>query len=153
MPIVYVLRFPRKKEKAYRLTLMYQLYTFTFIMTFPLLKVLKGSVVFQLLLISVFIGCYFLARFDQQTKVPVVYPDENKRRKKIAYVYYAMPYLLIVLGFGGDYVKTRVFFEIFGDKIMMPYLAIIIYLLCCWLIFLLSSLAYKSHVKEGYLEK
>lgn len=122
-------------------------------MIFPLLKVLKGHVVYQILLIAMFVGCYFLACFDQRTKVPIVYPDGSGRRKRIAYIYYALPCLLIVLGVGGDYVKTRVLFEVFGDNIMMPYFAIIIYLLSCWLTFLLSSVAYKSYVKEGYLEK
>lgn len=153
LPIVLSFRFPANKKKAYRLTLMYQLYAFAFLFTFPLLKVLKENIVFQLLLVLVFISIYFLARYDQQTEVPIVYPDGDKEKKWLAYVYYAIPFLLIILGFGGNYMTTRVAFNIFGNEIMMPYISTILYLLSCWLLFLLSSVAYKSHVKEGYLEK
>jgi hypothetical protein len=153
MPIVLSFRFPSNKKKAYRLTLMYQLYAFAFLFTFPLLKVLKENTVFQLLLVIVFISIYFLARYDQQTEVPIVYPDGDKEKKWIAYVYYAIPILLIILGFGGNYIITRTAFQLFGNEFMMPYVSTILYLLSCWLLFLLSSVAYKSHVKEGYLEK
>lgn len=153
MPIVLSFRFPSNKQKAYRLTLMFQLYAFTFFFTFPLLKMVKENIIFQLLLLIVFISIYYLARYDQQTEVPIVYPDEDKEKKWIAYVYYAIPILLIILGFGGNYIITRTAFQIFGDEFMFPYLSIILYLLSCWLLFLLSSVAYKSHVKEGYLEK
>ena len=78
MPIVFLIRFSANKEKAYRLTLMYQLYAFTLYFTFPLLKVLNGEIVYQLLLVGVFIALFFLARFDQRTEVPIVYPDNNK---------------------------------------------------------------------------
>ena len=71
LPIIFVIRFPDNKEKAYRLTLMYQLYAFTFYFTFPLLKVLRGDVVYQLLLVGLFIAIFFLARFDQRTEVPL----------------------------------------------------------------------------------
>ncbi|MCG7344235.1 hypothetical protein MHZ92_08825 [Sporosarcina sp. ACRSL] len=153
MPIVLSFRFPSNKEKAYRLTLTYQLYAFTFLFTFPLLKVLKENIVFQLLLVIVFISIYFLARYDQRTEVPIVYPDGDKEKKWVAYVYYAIPFLLIILGFGGNYIITRTAFQLFGNEFMMPYVSTILYLLSCWLLFLLSSVAYKSHVKEGYLEK
>lgn len=153
MPIVLAFRFPANKEKAYRLTLMYQLYAFAFFFTFPLLKVLKGNVFFQLLLVGIFIGVYFLARYDQRTEVPIVYPDQDKEKKWISFVYYAIPFLLAFLGFGGNIVLTRLFVNRFGSEIMMPYFSTILYLFSCWILFLLSSLAYKSHVKEGYLEK
>ncbi|WP_172370431.1 hypothetical protein [Sporosarcina jiandibaonis] len=153
MPIVLVIRFPDNKEKAYRLTIMYQLYAFTFYMTFPLLKVLREEIVYQLLLVGFFIAIFFLARFDQRTEVPIVYPGDDKEIKWMAYVYYAIVILLTFLGFGGDYITTRRYFDRFGDAIMMPYVSTIMYLFSCWLIFLFSSLAYKSHVKEGYLEK
>lgn len=153
MPIILAFRFPANKEKAYRLTLMYQLYAFAFFFTFPLLKVLKGNIVFQLLLVGLFIGIYYLARYDQRTEVPIVYPGSDKEKKWISYVYYAMPFLLAFLGFGGNIVLTRIFVRTFGDEIVLPYLSTILYLFACWLFFLLSSLAYKSHVKEGYLEK
>ena len=153
MPIVLSFRFPSNKEKAYRLTLIYQLYAFTFLFTFPLLKVLNENITFQLLLVIVFISIYFLARYDQRTKVPIVYRDGDKEKKWIAYVYYTIPLLLIILGFGGNYMMIRVAFQIFGNEVMIPYVSIILYLLSCWLLFLLSSVAYKSHVKDGYLEK
>ena len=153
MPIVLSFRFPSNKQKAYRLTLMYQLYAFAFLFTFPLLKVVKENIVFQVLLVVVFISIYFLARYDQRTEVPIVYPDGDKEKKWLAYVYYAIPFLLIILGFGGNYIITRTAFQLFGDEFMMPYVSTILYLLSCWLLFLLSSVAYKSHVKEGYLEK
>ena len=73
---------------------MYQLYAFTFFFTFPLLKVLKGNIVFQLLLIWHFHQYLLFARIDQRTEVPIVYPDADKV-KWIAYVYYAIPILLI----------------------------------------------------------
>ena len=95
MPIVLIIRFPDNKEKAYRLTLTYQLYAFTFYFTFPLLKVLRGEVVYQLLLVGLFIGIFFLARFDQRTEVPIVFPDNNKDTKWISYVYYGIGILLV----------------------------------------------------------
>ena len=60
MPIILSFRFPTNREKAYILTLTYQLYAFTFFFTFPLLKVLKEHIDIQLLLIGIFIGIYFL---------------------------------------------------------------------------------------------
>ena len=109
MPIVLVIRFPDNKEKAYRLTLMYQLYAFTFYFTFPLLKLLRGEVVYQLLLVGLFIAIFFLARFDQRTAVPIVYPDNNDT-KWTSYVYYGIGILLVILGLGGDYINIKTFF-------------------------------------------
>ncbi|GIO27426.1 hypothetical protein J43TS3_20370 [Ornithinibacillus bavariensis] len=110
-----------------------------------------------MLLVGLFISMYFLARFDQRTEVPIVFPDKDRDIKKIktwiAYMYYVIPVLITFLGVGGDYVKTRILFETFGDKVMMPYFLTLIYILSCWLLFMFSSLAYKSHVVEGYLEK
>lgn len=154
MPIVLTIRFPKKKKKAYKLTMKYQLYAFIFFFTFPLLKVLKGNIIFQLLLIGLFIGIYFLARFDQRTEVPIVFPGVDKKIKKIAYIYYAIPVLLTVLSLGGgDYVVINRAFLNYGAAFMVPYIAIILYLWSCWLFFFFCSFAYKSHVKEGYLEK
>lgn len=153
LPIVLSFRFPTNKEKAYRLTLTYQLYAFTFFMTFPLLKVLNGSIIIQLLLVVFFISLYFIARFDQRTEVPIVFPGDDKKMKWMAYVYYAIPVLLVLLGFGTDHRVTRRFFDTYGFDFAMSYLATIIYLFACWLLFFFSSLVYKSHVKEGYLEK
>ncbi len=151
LPIVLSFRFPDNKEKAYRLTLSYQLYAFTFFSTVPLLKVMKGTIVIQLLLVGLFIGFYFLARFDQRTEVPIVFPDSDKR-KWLAIPFYAVPVLLTLFGFGGDHRVTRRFFETHGYDFAMTYISIILYLFACWLLFLFSSLAYKSLVKEGYLE-
>ena len=150
MPIVLTIRFPDNRRKAYLLTVTYQLYAFTFYMTFPLLKVLNGNIVYQMILVGFFIGIYFVARFDQRTEVPIVFPDKNKI-KWMAYVYYPIPFFLSILGFGGNHITTRRYFDRFGDAIMMPYLSTIIYLFACWLFFLFTSMAYKAHVKEGYL--
>ncbi|MBO1910603.1 hypothetical protein J4G37_38170, partial [Microvirga sp. 3-52] len=128
-------------------------YAFTFYMAFPLIKVFSGEIVYQLLLVGFIFAVFFLARFDQRTEVPVVFPDNNRKVKWIAYVYYPIPFFLTVLGFGGNHIVMGNYFERFGDAIMMPYVSTIIYLFSCWLIFLFSSMAYKSHVKEGYLEK
>lgn len=152
MPILLSFRFPTNREKAYKLTLMYQLYAFTFFFAFPLLRVLKEHSVIQLLLIGVFVSMYFLARIDQRTEVPIVFPDSDKV-KWIAYPYYVIPFLLAILGVGGNISAIRVLFDYFGATTMMPYFSTIIFLFSCWLLFLFSSLAYKSHVKEGYLEK
>lgn len=152
MPILLSFRFPTNREKAYILTLTYQLYAFSFFLTFPLLKVLKEKLIIQVLLIGIFIGMYFLARIDQRTEVPIVFPDSDKV-KWIAYPYYIIPFLIVILGLGGNISAIRIFVEYFGATTMMPYFSTIIYLFSCWLLFLFSSLAYKSHVKEGYLEK
>lgn len=152
LPILLSFRFPTNRKKAYKLTLTYQMYASTFFFTFPLLKVLKGHLVFQILLIGIFVIIYFLARIDQQTEVPIVFPDSDKV-KWIAYPYYVIPFLLAILGVGGNISATRILFDYFGATTMMPYFTTIIYLFSCWLLFLFSSLAYKSHVKEGYLEK
>ncbi|MFC5604192.1 hypothetical protein [Sporosarcina koreensis] len=152
LPIVLSYRFPANKEKAYRLTIMYQLYAFTFFAAFPLLKVLKGSIVIQLLLVGFFIGIYFLARFDQRTEVPILFPDSDKR-KWLAIPFYAVPVLLAIFSFGGNHRVTRRFFETHGYDFSMTYISIILYLFACWLLFLFSSLAYKSFVKEKRWEK
>lgn len=157
MPIVLVFRFSRNRAKAYVLTLTYQWYGSFLLFTFPLLKVLKEEVLYQLLLVGLFIAIYFLARIDQRTEVPIVFPDKDRELDKvktwIAYMYYVIPAIISFLGVSGDYVKTRILFEIYGDKVMMPYFSILIYIFSCWLLFLFSSLAYKSHVKEGYLDR
>lgn len=153
MPIVLVMKFPKKKDKAYKLTTLFQLYAFTLFMTFPLYKIVAGAIHYQLLLSIIFIACYWLARIDQRTEVPIVFPDSDKSRKWFTYVYYPIPAVLTFLGFNGNHIVMRYFFERFGDAIMFPYMSIIIYIFSCWLLFLFSSLAYKSHVKEGFLEK
>lgn len=152
MPILLSFRFPTNREKAYKLTLTYQLYAFTFFFAFPLLRVLQDHIVIQLLLIGVFVGMYFVARIDQRSEIPVVYPDSDKV-KWIAYPFYTIPFVLAILGVGGNISAIRILFDYFGTTTMMPYFSTIIYLFSCWLMFLFSSLAYKSHVKEGYLEK
>jgi len=152
MPFIFSFRFQGNKEKAYRLTLTYQLYTFTFFLTFPIIKVLDGKVFLQIILIGFFLSMHFLARLDQQTEVPIVFPDSD-RRKWLAIPFYALPVLLTILGFGGDYVATQRAFNTYGASFMMPYLSSIIYLFSCWLLYFFSSLTYKSHVKEGYLDK
>ena len=101
MPIVLSFRYPDNKEKAYRLTVTYQFYAFTFFFTVPLLKVLKGNIVIQLLLVGLFIGIYFLARFDQRREVPIVFPDSNRRRW-LAIPFYGIPVLLAIFGVGGN---------------------------------------------------
>src|SRR5690625_1703985 len=157
MPIVLVLRFPANKAKAYKLTIIYQWYAFLLLFTFPLLKVFKEEIFYQLLLVGLFISIYFLARLDQQTEVPIVFPDRARKNDKaktwIAYMYYVIPILISILGVGGDYVKTRILFQVFGDEVMMPYFTTLLYIFSCWLLFFFSSMAYKSHVKEGYLDK
>ena len=152
LPIVLSFRFPANKEKAYRLTVTYQFYAFTFFLTFPLLKVLTGSVVIQLLLVGLFISMYFLARFNQRTEVPIVFPDSDKR-SWLVIPFYGIPVLLTIFGFGGNYIVTRRNFEIYGSEFMMSYISTILYIFGCWLLFFMSSIAYKSHVKEGELEK
>ncbi|MCM3636755.1 hypothetical protein M3152_03410 [Sporosarcina luteola] len=147
LPIVFSLRFTANKKIAYRLTIAYQLYAFTFFAAFPLLKVLKGSIVIQLLLVGLFIGIYFLAIFDQRTEVPIVFPDSDKR-KWLAIPFYAIPVFLAVFGFGGDHRVARRFFETHGYDFAMTYTSIILYLFACWLLFLFTSLAYKSLVKK-----
>lgn len=153
LPIVLVFKYPKKREKAYKLTLMFQLYTFTLFMAFPLFKVLNGSMLLQLLLVIGFIAMYYLARADQQTEVPIVFPKSDKDRKWFTYVYYAIPAVLTILGFNGNHIVMRNFFERFGDAVMFPYMSVILYIFSCWLLFLFSSLAYQSHVVEGFLEK
>lgn len=157
MPIVMVFRFPKNKEKAYRLTIMYQLYAFTLYFTFPLMKVLKEETFYQWLLIIIFISMYYLARLDQRTKVPFVFPERTRKSNKVktwlAYTYFVIPVVIGYLGVGGDHIRVRILFQIYGDEVMFPYFSSLIYIFACWLLFFFSSMAYKSHVKEGYLDK
>ena len=152
MPIVLSFRFPDNKDKAYRLTVTFQFYAITFFLIFPMLKVLKGNVVIQLLLVGLFISIYFLARFDQRREVPIVFPD-SERRSWLVIPFYGLPVLLTIFGFGGNYIVTRRNFETYGSEFMMTYISTILYLFGCWLLFLMSSIAYKAHVKEGFLER
>ena len=82
MPIVLVLRFPANKVKAYKLTIIYQWYALLLLFTFPLLKVFKEEIFYQLLLVGLFISIYFLARLDQQTEVQFVFPDRARKNDK-----------------------------------------------------------------------
>lgn len=152
LPAVLSFRYPGNKEKAYRLTVTYQLYVFAFFFTVPLLKVLTGNIVVQLLLVGLFIGIYFLARFDQRREVPILFPDTD-RRSWLVIPFYAVPVLLTIFGVGGNYRSVRRFFESHEYAFAMAYLSTIFYILACWLLFLMSSIAYKAHVKEGFLEK
>jgi hypothetical protein len=156
MPIVLVFRFPTNKAKAYRLTIMYQLYAFSLFLIFPLLKVLKEETFYQWLLLVLFISMYYLARLDQRTEVPFVFPDKARKNNKIktwiAYMYYVIPAIISFLGVGGDHIKVRILFQIYGDEVMFPYFSTLIYIFSCWLFFFFSSMAYKSHVKEGYFD-
>lgn len=153
MPILLSLRFSRKKQKAYILTLTYQLYAFTFFFTFPLLKIVDGHFLIQASLCAFFFSCFYSGRWDQRRKIPIVFPGTDKPITTAAIVYYSIIIILSFLGVGGDYISLKHLFVIFGDNIMMKYTCTILYLMSCWLIFFFSSLAYKSHVKEGYLDK
>ena len=157
LPIILFLQYWSNKKKATALTMTYQVYVSLFLLTYPLLKVLKEEMFYQLLLVGLFISIYFLGRFDQRTEVPIVFPDKDRDNANVktwfAYMYYVIPAILTFLGVGGDHIRLRILFDIYGDKVMMPYLSILIYILACWFLFLISSMTYKSHVKEGYLDK
>lgn len=79
LPIVLLIRFPKNKRKAYLITVMYQLYAFVFFFTFPLIKLLNGYIIIQLLLVAFFLALYFLAKVDQKSKVPIVFPGDDKK--------------------------------------------------------------------------
>lgn len=153
LPIVLLIRFPKNKRKAYLITVMYQLYAFVFFFTFPLIKLLNGYIIIQLLLVAFFLALYFLAKVDQKSKVPIVFPGDDKKMQWKGYAYYILVILLMILGLGGDYFLINFAFYLFGYEFMMPFGTIILYLLACWLIFFFSSLQYIHHVKERYLEK
>jgi hypothetical protein len=89
--------------------------------------------------------------------VPIVFPDKDRDIANVktwfAYTYYVIPAIITFLGVGGDHIRIRILFDTYGDKVMMPYFSILIYIFGCWLLFLFSSMAYKSHVIEGYLDK
>jgi hypothetical protein len=157
MPIVLFILFSSNKKKGYGLAMIYQWYASLLFMIFPLMKVLKEEIVYQLLLVGLFISIYFLARLDQRTEVPIVFPDKDRDIAKVktwlTYMYYVIPAIIAFLGVGGDHIRIRILFDTYGDKVMMPYFSILIYIFGCWLLFLFSSMAYKSHVIDGYLDK
>lgn len=143
----------RKKDIVYLLTLKYILYLFLLYFTFPLLKIFSGNLPIQIVLIALFIAIPYLARYDQNTEVPIIYPGADKKHKKIHYVYEAIPFILVIAGGGGNIIISRQLTEILGYSTAMMMFSIVLYLFSCWLLFFFSSLIYKSHVKEGNLHK
>ncbi len=146
-------RHRRKKDIVCLLTLKYILYLFFLYFTFPLLKILAGNLLIQLALIAFYIAIPYLARYDQNTKVPIVFPGTDKKHKKITFVYYAIPLILIWVGSGGNHIILRQLSDTIGYSTFSMILSIDLYLFACWLHFFISSFIYKSHVKEGVLNR
>ncbi|MCG7336476.1 hypothetical protein MHZ95_14495 [Sporosarcina sp. ACRSM] len=143
----------KNKEIVYRLTAKYMMYAFLLFWTFPILKLFSNNLGIQLLLLAIFISMLYLAKYDQNTEVPIIYPGDGKEHKKIAYVYYALPVLFVIAGGGGNVVAARHIAERLGHSKTMLLFSIVIYLFSCWILFFFSSIIYKSHVKEGFLDK
>lgn len=144
----------KNKEIVYRLTAKYMMYAFLLFWIFPILKLFSNNLVVQLLLIAIFISMLYLARYDQNTEVPIIFPGDDKKHKKIAYLYYALPLLFFIPVAGsGNVVVARRMVEQLGQSKAMMLFSIVIYLFSCWILFFFCSLTYKSHVKEGFLDE
>ena len=124
----------RKKDIVYLLTLKYILYLFLLYFTFPLLKIFSGNLPIQIVLIALFIAIPYLARYDQNTEVPIIYPGADKKHKKIHYVYEAIPFILVIAGGGGNIIIGRQLRDIRLQHSMMMF-SIVLYLFSCWLLF------------------
>lgn len=156
LPGILYLKYKNRKNKEiiYRLTAKYMMYAFLLFWIFPILKLFSNNLVVQFLLLAIFISMLYLARYDQNTKVPIIFPGDDKKHKKIAYVYYALPLLfLIPVAGSGNVVAARRMAEQLGHSKTMMLFSIVIYLFSCWLLFFFSSITYKSHVKEGFLDE
>ena len=125
----------RKKDIVYLLTLKYILYLFLLYFTFPLLKIFSGNLPIQIVLIALFIAIPYLARYDQNTEVPIIYPGADKKHKKIHYVYEAIPFILVIAGrwkyyhqpsINGDIRLQHCYDDVFNRNV---------YLFSCWLLF------------------
>ncbi len=155
LPGFLYLKYKNRKsiEIVFRLTAKYTMYAFLLFWIFPILKLFSDNLIVQLLLIAIFISMLYLARYDQNTEVPIIYPGDGKEHKKMAYVYYALPVLFGIAGGGGNIIAVRHMAERLGHSKTMLLFSIVLYLFSCWILFLFSSIIYKSHVKEGYLDK
>lgn len=155
LPLFLYLKYKKRRNKdiVFRLTAKYTMYSFLLYFTFPILKIFSNNLLIQIVLIVFFLGVLFMAQYDQNTNVPIIYPGAEKDHKKIAYIYYAIPFILIIAGGGGNIIISRHLTDILGFNTAMMLFSIVLYLFSCWILFLFSSLAYKSHVKEGFLDK
>ena len=138
----------RRRQNAARLLIIFNTLTAFLFFTFPLLKVLIGYNWLQVILVVVFFSCILLSIYDQKSEKPIVFPDKGKRRK-YDYLFYVIPVVICLLGGGGSIVASRIMTDIFGDAFMSIWGSSILYILGCWLAFVINSIFYQGFAKNG----
>ena len=143
----------RKRQNAARLTIAINMLMFCLFFTFPMLKALMGTLWLQFLLIVIFLLLLVLAVKDQKKDIPLVFPGDKKEHRKLAFLFYAIPVMIILLGGGGNIIIVRELTNFIGDGFVTYWGGALLYCLGCWLAFFFQSLFYKGFIKDGVLVK
>lgn len=154
MYIIMLASFKKKKrQNAARFIIAYNMLAFCFFFIFPFVKAFMGQVWLQIVLTLVFFCLLALAIYDQKQDVPLVFPGDDKERRKFALVFYAIPIVTVVLGGGGNIIIVRVLSDFFGEWFVTYWGGGVLYVFGCWLAFFFQSLFYQGFVKNGVLVK
>lgn len=132
----------KKRQNAARLTMFINMIIFCLFFTFPFIKAFMGHLWLQLLLVLFFICLLPLAIYDQKQEIPLVFPGDDKEHRKIAFVFYAIPVIIAVLGGGGNIIIVRHLADFFGYGFVTYWGGAVLYGLGCWFAFFFQSLFY-----------
>lgn len=143
----------KKRPNAARYAIAFNMLVFCFFFTFPLVKAFMGQPWLQLLFVVFFFCLLGLAIYDQKQDVPLVFPDSSKERRKFAFVFYAIPVVIVALGGGGNIIIVRYLADFFGDGFVTYWGGALLYGFGCWCAFFFQSLFYQGFVKNGVLVK
>lgn len=143
----------KKRINAPRIINALNLLLFCLFFTFPLMKVWPENILIPILLGMIFFVCVWLAVIDQKSKTPLVLPDNRDTKGIWTYVFYAIPVIVIFVGGGGNFIIVREMHLTFGEALMSVYGSVLLYIIGCWLGFLMASLSYMGLVKKGRLVK
>lgn len=150
MYITMLILFKKKKrQNAARLVILFNMLAFCLFFTFPLVKALLDYIWLPIILILFFFICIGLAIYNQEQEVPLVFPPQEKERRKFAFVYYAIPVLVVLVGGGGNIIVLREITNILGDGYVTYAGGVSLYVLGCWFAFFFQSLFYQGFKKNG----
>lgn len=139
----------KKKQNAARLFILLNMLAFCLFFTFPLVKVFIDRTWLQVLLIIFFLICIVLGIYDQKKEIPLVFPEGDKERSKLTYIFYAIPVVIVFIGGGGNFIVVRELTNFFGDGYVTYLGGASLYALGCWFAFFFQSLFYQGFVKKG----
>ncbi|RHW39905.1 hypothetical protein D1B33_03395 [Lysinibacillus yapensis] len=139
----------KKRQNASRIVILFNMLAFCLFFTFPLLKALNGKFWMQIVLFIIFCICIGLAIYDQKREVPLVFPPDEKERRKYGLVFYLIPVFAGLIAGGGNIIVVRTITDIVGDWFVTYVGGISLYVLGCWFAFFFQSLSYQGFTKNG----